>query len=119
MPLPTVELNYLGQIYSPFSGLPAELNEEGPNEQDPTLLFVYYGMAGDWDYVSPRFPNELTRFVDNLGPREMAEGLDIAGGILLVVDTDWNGINYYGFAPEDSEIKFTGGVEFADNSVEQ
>lgn len=64
-------------------------------------------------------PGELNRFIDNLGPTEMAEGLDVAGGILLVVDTDWNGVNYYGFAPEDSEIKFTGGVEFAENSVEQ
>ena len=119
MPLSTLELRYLGQVHSPFSGLPAELNEERPNEEDPTLLFVYYGMAGDWDYVSARFPSELTRFIDNLGPTEMAEGLVIDGGILMVVDTDWNGINYYGFAPHDSEIKFTGGVDFAENSIEQ
>ena len=119
MPLSTVEFRYLGQVHSPFSGLPAELNDEGPNGEDPTLLFVYYGMGGAFDHVSPRFPSELTRFIDNVGPTEMAEALDIDGGILLVVDTDWNGVNYYGFAPEESQIKFANGVEFAENSVEE
>jgi hypothetical protein len=38
MPLPTVEFAYEGTIHSPFSGLPAD-SEEGPNENDPTLLF--------------------------------------------------------------------------------
>ena len=117
MPLPTVKFRYLGEVHSPFCGLPAELNDEGPNEEDATLLFIYYGMSGTFDYVSPRFPSELTRFIDNVGPTEMAEALDIDGGILLVVDTDWNGVNYYGFAPEDSAIRFNEGVEFAENTV--
>jgi hypothetical protein len=34
------------------------------------------------------------------------------------VDTDWNGVNYYGFAPGDSEIRFAEGVEFAESAVE-
>jgi len=118
MPLSTIKFRYLGQVHSPFSGLPAELNDEGPNQTDPTLLFVYYGMVSEWDYVSPRFPSELTRFVDNLEPADVAESLEIDGAIMLVVDTDWNGVNYYGFAPEDSEIRFTEGVGFAENAVE-
>lgn len=31
MSLPAIEFTYLGQIHSPFSGLPAELNDEGAN----------------------------------------------------------------------------------------
>jgi hypothetical protein len=118
MPLSTIEFRYLGQVHSPFTGLSAELNDEGPNQADPTLLFVYYGMVSEWDYVSPRFPSELTRFVDNLEPADVAESLEVDGGIMLVVDTDWNGVNYYGFAPEDSEIKFTVGAQFTESAVE-
>lgn len=77
MPLSTVNLRYVGQVHSPFSGLPAELNDEGPNQADPTLLFVYYGMVGEWGYVSPRSPSELTRFVDNLEPAERRQLLRI------------------------------------------
>lgn len=118
MSLATIEFRYLGQVHSPFSGLPAEVNDEGPNQADPTLLFVYYGMAGEWDYFSPRFPSELTRFVDNLEPADVAESLEVDGAIMLIVDTDWNGVNYYGFAPGDSEIRFAEGVEFAESAVE-
>lgn len=118
MPLSTTQFRFLGQVHSPFSGLPAELNDEGPNEADPTLLFVYYGMVGEWDYVSPRFPSELTRFIDNMEPADVAESLEIDGAIMLVVDTDWNGINYYGFAPADSEIKFAQRLESAENAVD-
>jgi hypothetical protein len=114
MPMSTIEIGYLGQVFSPFSGQPTELNDEGPNQTDPTLLFVYYGMAGAWDYMSPRFPTEVTRFVDNVEPAELAESLDVDGAVMFVVDTDWNGINYYGFAPEDSEIKLSAGVTFTD-----
>ncbi len=35
-------------------------------------------------------------------PTDLAEFLDIDGGFLVVVDTDWNGINCYGFAPGES-----------------
>ena len=94
------------------------MNDEGANQADPTLLFVYYGMVSEWDYVSPRFPSELTRLVDDLEPNEVAESLKIDGAIMLVVKTDWNGVNYYGFAPADREIRFTGGVEFAESAVE-
>ena len=118
MPLPAIEFRYLGQIHSPFSGIPAGLDDEGVDHEDPTLLFVYCGGVSEWAYVSPRFPSELTRFIDNLELQEVVDSLKIDGAILLVVDTDWNGVDYYAFAPVDSEIRFTEGVEFAESAAE-
>lgn len=118
MSLPTIEFRYLDQIHSPFSGIPAGLDDEGVSHEDPTLLFVYCGGVCEWAYVSPRLPSEVTRFIDNLEINEVAESLEIDGGILLVVDTDWNGIDYYAFAPSDSEIRFAEGVEFAKGMAE-
>ena len=118
MSLPAVQFKYLDQIHSPFSGIPAGLDDEGVNHEDPTLLFVYCGDVSEWSYVSPRLPSEFTRFIDNLEVDEVAESLDVDGAILLVVDTDWNGIDYYAFAPADSEIKFVKGIDFADGAVE-
>ncbi|GAA2435227.1 hypothetical protein [Mycolicibacterium llatzerense] len=82
------------------------------------MLFVYCGMVSQWDYISPRFPSEVIRFVDDAEPDEFTESLEIDGAIMLVVNTDWNGVNYYGFAPADSEIRFAGGVDFAESAVE-
>lgn len=118
MALPAIGFTYLGQVYSPLSGLPAEVDDDGANQSDPTLLFVYYGMAGEWDYVSPRFPDEVTRIIDNLAPDEVADNLEIDGAIMLVVNTDWGGVNYYAFAPADSEISFTDRIDFAENAAE-
>lgn len=118
MALPAVEFRYLDQIHSPFSGIPAGLDDEGVDHEDPTLLFVYSGMGSAWSYVSPRFPNELTRFIDNLEADEVAESLEVDGAIMFIVDTDWNGIDYYAFAPADSEIRFTKGIEFAESASE-
>ncbi|OKH76419.1 hypothetical protein EB72_01435 [Mycobacterium sp. SWH-M1] len=118
MALPAVEFRYLDQIHSPFSGIPAGLDDEGVNHEDPTLLFVYCGDVSEWSYVSPRFPSEFTRFIDNVEVDEVAQSLDIDGAVLLVVDADWNGIDYYAFAPADSEIKFTEGVVFAESAAE-
>jgi hypothetical protein len=112
MPLPVIEFRYLETIHSPFSGLPSE-SEDGPNEEDPTLLFTYYGMASMYGFINPRLakalPDELAALdVDlDLDPAELADGLHIDGGLTMVVDTDWNGINYYGFAPTDSDVTFT------------
>lgn len=114
MAMPAIRFRYVGQVHSPFSGQPTELNGEAPNEADPTLLFVYYGDADAWDHVSPRLPNEVTRLVDNIGPDELAESLDVDGAVMFIVDADWSGISYYAFAPEDSEIKFRDGVTFTD-----
>jgi hypothetical protein len=54
-------------------------------------------------YDSARIPDETRRFIDNLEPKGLAEGLEISGAVMMVVDTDWNGVNYYGFAPADDE----------------
>ena len=106
MALPTVEMNYPGQIYSPFSGRPAD-TDDGANRDDPTLLFVYYGNAGIWEYVSPRLAPDLEEDRDELelDPIELTELLEADSGLTMVVDTGWNGLNYYGFAPADCEIK--------------
>ncbi|MYV31215.1 hypothetical protein [Rhodococcus sp. JT-3] len=98
MPLPVIEFSYLGTVYSPFSGQEAE-TESGPNEGDPTLLFTYYGAVADWAYISPLVVERLSEDPNDLEPKDLAERLDIKGGLIMVVDTDWNGINYYGFAP--------------------
>lgn len=103
MPVPTIEFRYLGAVYSPFSGLPAD-SEDGPNETDPTLLFTYYGDAGEYGFISPRLGNDLAEQAADLEPLDLAEALQIEGVLVMVVDTDWNGVNYYGFAPTDSEI---------------
>lgn len=108
MPLPTVEIAYLGMIHSPFSGQPAEPDDE-PNEKDPTLLFAYYGDAGVYGYISPRLLNVLEDDGEETDPVNLAQGLQIDGGLVMRVDTDWNGVNYYGFAPEESKVVFIRG----------
>ncbi|MEE3851794.1 hypothetical protein VZC37_15735 [Gordonia sp. LSe1-13] len=105
MSLPIVNIRYLGEIHSPFTGLPAELNES-PNESDTTLLFVYYGDVSEWAYVNSRLAKALPADPDDLDLDDIQEGLDIEAGILIAVDTDWNGVNFYGFAPAESEIHF-------------
>lgn len=113
MPVPTIEFSYLGTVHSPFSGLPAD-SEDGPNENDPTLLFSYYGGGGEYGFISPRLGNDLAARAEDLEPIELAEALQIDGALVMVVDTDWNGINYYGFAPTDSEdTSYTDSVKSA------
>lgn len=97
MPVAHARIHYLGQVYSPFSGLPAD-GDGGPNKADSTLLFVYYGDAGDFAYIAQRIRNDLTD-AEGTDPESLATALNIDGGIILEVDTDWNGINWYGFAP--------------------
>ncbi|MFD5808200.1 hypothetical protein [Rhodococcus aetherivorans] len=102
MPLPEIKFNYIGTIHSPFSGEAAE-TEDGPNDGDQTLLFVYYGDATVWDYISPRLADQLPDNAEDLEPDELVELIEIESGLVMVVDTDWNGVNYYGFAPTTSE----------------
>jgi len=108
MPLSTVEFGYLGTVYSPLSGLPADL-EDGPNEDDPTLLFAYYGDAGLYAYISQRLLDVLDDDVEETDPLDLGQGLQIDGGLMFIVDTDWNGVNYYGFAPTETKISFNPG----------
>ncbi|QXU56655.1 MULTISPECIES: hypothetical protein [Rhodococcus] len=40
---------------------------------------------------------------EDLDPDELFALLEIDGAMVMVVDTDWNGINYYGFAPVETD----------------
>lgn len=99
MALPLVAIHCLEQIHSPFSGLPAEVPEGGPNEADATLLFVYYGNAADFSYISAHVKSQLPENAVCNSPDQLADILSFDGGLVLEVDTDWNGVNWYGFAP--------------------
>jgi hypothetical protein len=88
--------HHLGQVYSPFSGQPAD-GDDGPNEGDPTLLFVSYG--GEFAYVSDRLKALVDVVAENVDMADLTDVLTIDGGLILEVDTDWNGVNHYGFAP--------------------
>ena len=99
MSLPIARVRRLEQIFSPFSGLPAD-GKDGPNENDPTLLFVYYGNTGEYAYVSKRLQGSMEGNIEDVDIKELHSTLSIDGGHVFEVDTDWNGVNYYGFAPE-------------------
>ena len=88
------------QIYSPFSGLPAH-GEDGPNEEDPTLLFVYYGDAGLYGYVSEHLQSIIGNDVEETLVEDMHSVVSDDGGFILEVDAGWNGVNTYGFKPVD------------------
>ena len=88
---------YEGRIFSPFTGAPAE-TQDGPNEKDASLLFVYYGNAG-YGYVSKRLKDAVTGDVEDMEPTELAARSNLPAAIVLEVDAGWNGTNYYGFAP--------------------
>jgi hypothetical protein len=98
MSLPTARIHCPDQIFSPFSGLPTD-GEDGPNEKDSTLLFVYYGNAGDYAYISKRLQNLLDGNIESIAIETLHSVLSVDGGLILEVDTDWNGVNFYGFAP--------------------
>lgn len=98
MSLPVANIHCLQQIYSPFSGLPVD-GKDGPNESDPTLLFVFYGDAAIYAYVSSRLQNVSDGDVEEIEIEKLSSTLSVDGGLILKVDTDWNGVNYYGFAP--------------------
>ncbi|WP_072816271.1 hypothetical protein [Rhodococcus zopfii] len=109
MPLPIVQFSYLGALYSPFSGGMIQPVEDGCIEEEPTLLFVYDGNVREWVYISARVTDNLpeslpedAETVEDLDATELAEVLDIPGGIVMAVDFDWNGIVYFGVAPVES-----------------
>lgn len=99
MPIPIVRVHYRDQIYSPFSGQPAD-SKECPNKNDPTLLFVYYGNSGFYTYVSQRLRYSMNEDIEYLDAENVHSSINIDGGLVLEVETD-NGVNYYGFAPAE------------------
>jgi len=98
MSLPVLELNYQEQIYSPFSGLPAH-SEDGPNEKDPTLLFVHVGTVNEFGYISPRMKSLVEENIEDISLENLIEQLSVENGIILKVNRFWNGIDSYCFAP--------------------
>lgn len=101
MALPAIHVHHLDTVYSPFSGQPAD-TDEGPNTADPSLLFVYYGDASVWGHISRRVIEQAPNGEgdpEDFDPHELAAKLEFDGAMIMVVDTDWNGVNYYGFAP--------------------
>lgn len=103
MEIPLIETASKHQIFSPFSGQAAD-GEDGPNDKDPTLLFVYYGDASLYAYVADSILRKLgCDHADSVedSPEAIAARLDVSGGLALKVDTGWNGVNVYGFAPAD------------------
>lgn len=97
MPIPIARVHCRDQIFSPYSGLPAD-GKDGPNKKDPTLLFVYHGDVGFYAYVSERLKYSLNEDIQYLEPENLHASIDIDGGLILEVETD-SAVNYYGFAP--------------------
>jgi len=99
MPIPIVRVHYRDQIFSPFSGQPAD-SKEGPNKNDPTLLFVYYGNSGIYAYTSQRLRYSMSEDIEYLDAENLHSSINIDGGLVMEVETD-NGVNYFGFAPAE------------------
>jgi hypothetical protein len=76
MPIASVAFTFEGMVHSPFSGLPAETEDEA-NVSDPTLLFTWYGDSGLYGYLSLRLADRLPDDVHDLAPLELAERLQI------------------------------------------
>lgn len=95
-------------VCSPFTDQPAEI-EDRPNEADPSLLFIYYGSAGIYAYVS-EYLKEHPSLLDigspddlDIEPEDLARRIDIDGASVYEVDCGWNGVNFYGFRPTPKE----------------
>ena len=103
MSIPSVRVSATGEIYSPFSGLAVD-GETVDQGNDATVLFVYFGGAPVWGYVSHRVTALLGgKDVEELAPQEVSAQLSLTGAFVLEVDSGWNGVNYYCFAPATSE----------------
>ena len=100
MPVPVVRVHCRDPIYSPFSGEPV-VSKEGPNRKDSTLLFIYYGDSGIYAHVSERLKYALHEDIQYLDAESLHNSIDIDGAFVMEVETDVNGINYYGFAPPE------------------
>ena len=92
----------LEQVYCPFTGKPIH-GDDGVNAIR-SLLFVYYGDAGDYGYVSHALVTMLTGLEIECGaddvplsPEELAKKLNVDRAFILEIDAGWNGINSYGF----------------------
>lgn len=102
MAITKVSVKYVGQsVFSPFTGAVAD-GPDGPNENDPSLLFVHYGNAGLYAYISKTVIDHLhgedTADIEGLTPDELIDQLSLPNAFALEVDTSRDGTKYYGFA---------------------
>jgi len=75
-----------GTAYSPYTGEAAFIND-GVNDKDRSLAFVYLGNIGDYSFVADHY-NQL-----DVPPLELTSGVDI----VVEVDAGWSGVNYFGY----------------------
>jgi hypothetical protein len=93
-----------GAVFSPFSGQAAD-SENGPNEDDPTLLLTYYGDSATYGYVSERIlKGREVEEVESLKPSALCGESRIEGMCVLEIDSGWNGVNTYAFAPAQATL---------------
>ena len=83
-------------IYSPFTGNPASDEDGNISENDSSLLYVYYGMAG-YAYISDKLTKMLDEEIEDLSMNDLASKLEDYEGVIFEVDTNYNGLNSYGF----------------------
>jgi len=107
MTIGMIKTKYVGEsIFSPYTGEAID-GPNGPNESDPSLLFIYYGDAGVYAYISKATKKNLESkgIVDaeELEPKDLIANLDIETAFSLEVDSGWNGINYYGFVSNQQQ----------------
>ena len=92
----------LDQVFCPFTG--RAVHSDHGVDALPTLLFVYYGNAGEYGYVSDALVRMLTDLnikcsSDDIPvtPEELAQKLNSDRAFILELDAGWNGVNSYGF----------------------
>jgi len=92
----------LDQVYCPFTGQSVH-SEDGINSL-PSLLFVYYGNAGEYAYISDAVVSMLKTLdiectIDDipLKPEDLAQALESESAFVLEIDAGWNGIDSYAF----------------------
>jgi hypothetical protein len=101
MPIPILKLSAeYDRLYHPFTG--QALDGDRP-EQPAGVLFIYYGDAGHYAYLSPALLERLAEIgiecdahTCDINPQELAGKLDWPGAFILEIDASWNGINWYG-----------------------
>ncbi|WP_417517887.1 hypothetical protein [Marinobacter sp.] len=85
-------------LYSPFSGDSALIGDEA-NSSDDTLLFIYYGNANAFAYVSDRLLRAIGKSEDELEIEDLLDDARLDDTVVFEADDEWNGLNYFGFAP--------------------
>lgn len=85
-------------LYSPFSGDSALIGDEA-NSDDNTLLFIYYGAANTFAYISERLLKAIGKSEDEIELEDLLDNARLDDTVVFEADDDWNGLNYFGFAP--------------------